>query len=134
MPIYLDAADVIAELDTGTYTVTRRAAATTDGHGRKLPPLRTQLAIDASIQPANGRDLQRLPELRRASETRVIYTTTPLLVGGQGSANESDLLAIQAEVWFDRPGLAGIVTVEVQHVESWPGYCRAICQVALDAS
>lgn len=119
MSVDLDAADVIASLDTGTYAVTRRSAATYV-LGRSQPGGTAPLTIDASVQPATGRDLLRLPEGRRTTETRVVYTPTPLLVGGQGTANEADLIAIDGRTW------------EVQLAESWPGapgYCRAIVQV-----
>lgn len=111
------APDLIASLSTGSYTVTRRAAATID-KGRDVPGRQTTLQISASVQPASGRDLLRLPEGRRATETQALFTTTLLLVGGQGSANEADLVSIEGRTW------------EVQNVQSWPGYCRAIVQVA----
>ncbi len=119
MSVDLDAADVIASLDTGSYTVTRRAAAGYDTHGRAQASGTSTLTIDASVQPANGRDLLRLEEGRRTVETRVVYTPTQLLTGGQGSANEADLIAIDGRTW------------EVQLAEGWPGapgYCRAIVQ------
>ncbi len=119
MSVDLDAGDVIASLDTGSYTVTRRARATFDSHGRAQAGGTSTLTIDASVQPASGRDLLRLPEGRRATETRVVYTPTALIVGGEGAANEADLIAIDGRTW------------EVQLAESWPGamgYCRAIVQ------
>lgn len=117
--IDLDASDVIASLDTGSYVVTRRAAATYDTHGRAQPGGTSTITIDASVQPASGRDLLRLPEGRRSIETRVVFTPTALLVGAQGAANEADLIAIDGKTW------------EVQQVETWPGavgYYRAIVQ------
>lgn len=61
----------------------------------------------ASVQPASGRDLLRLPELRRSNETRVLYMTTPLRTGDAGEDREADLVLIEGEQW------------EVQHVETW---------------
>ena len=120
MSVDLDAADVIASLDTGSYVVLRRSAAGYDDQGRAKPSSTTTLTIDASVQPASGRDLLRLPEGRRAVETRVVFTPTQLLLGGQGSANEADLISMDGRTW------------EVQQSEGWPGapgYCRAIVQV-----
>lgn len=117
--IDLDAADVIDSLSTGVYLVTRRAASSFT-HGRAqagpgLPPF----TIRASVQPANGRDLQRLPEGRRAIETRVIYSPTQLQVGGQAAELEADMVEIEGRLW------------EVQLAEPWPaasGYWRCIAQ------
>lgn len=119
MSVDLDAADLIDSLSTGTYTVTRRAAATNDGHGRAVAGSTSTLTITASVQPASGRDLMRLPEGRRTIETRVVYTTTRLLTGGQGAANEADLLTIDG------------ASYEVEQVQTWPGavgYYRCIVQ------
>ena len=103
----MDLAGLIADFATGSYTVTRRAAATTDGHGRNVAGATSSISIVAAVAPASGRDLLRLPEGRRANETRMVLTATALLVGGQGAANEADLISIDGASW------------EVQHVEVW---------------
>ena len=108
-------ADDIDALATGTYTVTRRAVATFAA-GRAVAGATSTLTVTAAAVPATGRDLLRLPEGRRATETRIVFTTTALLVGGQGSANDADLVGIDGRTW------------EVQQVESFPGYYRAIVQ------
>lgn len=120
----MNIAALIASFLTGTYTVTRRAAATYV-LGNPVAGGTSTFTVQASVQPANGRDLLRLPEGRRSTESRVLYTTTQLLVGAQGAANESDLVAIDGKTW------------EVQLVETWspfpltnPGYYRCIVQVA----
>jgi hypothetical protein len=91
---------------TGLYTVTRRqsgaivrgiAQATTDA----------TFTITASVQPASGKDMLRLPEGRRANETRVLFTTTQLYTGDQGSNYEADLVTIDGDDW------------EVQTVSDW---------------
>lgn len=120
----MNPADLINDFATGTYAVTRRAAATFDSRGRAVAGGTVPLTITASVQPAKGRDLLRLPEGRRSNETRVVFSATQLLVGEQAASNESDLISIDGQTW------------EVQHSESWrlPGgdapYWRAIVQVA----
>lgn len=115
----LDTTDLIGDFATGTYTVTRRAAATWV-EGILTAGATSSLTIAAAVYPATGRDLQRLPEGRRAVETFTVVTATPLLVGGQGSANEADLVTLDDGA-----------TWEVQHVSAWPsaeGYTQAIVQ------
>jgi hypothetical protein len=118
----LDAASLIRSFATGTYTVTRRAAATVV-RGRAQPGAISTLPVVASVQPASGRDLLRLPEGRRSIETRVVFTATQLLIAAQGSANNSDLILIEGTQF------------EVQQVQSWDGspssdaeYWRCIVQ------
>lgn len=104
----MDIADLIASFSTlaSTYSVTRRAAATYVA-GRAVAGATSAVQITASVQPATGRDLLRLPEGRRALETRVLFTTTQLFAGEQGGVNEADQVTIEGIVW------------EVQHVEEW---------------
>jgi hypothetical protein len=118
----VDAADLIDSFLTGSYTVTRRATAImVDGIGEQQPA--STLSIDASVQPASGRDLQRLPEGRRTIETRIVFTITELFAGGQGVQYEADQVEIDGDQW------------EVQQVQPWRsspssdiGYYRAIVQ------
>jgi hypothetical protein len=129
----LDGADLIESFTTGTYSIIRRAARVDDGHGRMQPGATSALSIRASVQPASGRDLLRLPEGRRSIETRVLYTTTPLLVGQQGGANEADLVQVPAADWHQDPNRAGTVLAEVQQIETWPaavGFHRVIVQAS----
>lgn len=121
----MDAADLINSFLTGTYQVTRRAKVATV-KGRAQPPVVTSLQVPACVQPANGRDLLRLPELRRSIETRRVYTATELKIGFQGSAFESDLISIDGMTW------------EVQNVEPWRaspstdvGYWKCIVQATV---
>lgn len=94
----MDLAALIASFatSTGSYTVTRR---TKGGfvRGRAQSTTDTTLTITASVQPASGRDLLRLPEGRRMTETRVLFTTTLLLAGD--STREADLVTINGESW-----------------------------------
>lgn len=119
----MDFGDLVQSFLTHTLTVTRRGASQVV-RGRVVAPAPTTLTIAASVQPASGRDLLRLPEGRRTTETRVIYTTTQLLVGAQGGANEADLVQLDGNTW------------EIQMVEVWrpdpsfdaPSYFRCVVQ------
>lgn len=102
----LEALDIIEDLGQSTYTVTRRAAASFT-NGIATAGATSTITIAAAVWPATGRELQRLPELRRTLETRAGVTTTQLLTGGQGSANEADLISIDGVLW------------EVQQCQTW---------------
>lgn len=69
---FLDVADLVASFTTGTYTVTRRVAATYTA-GIATPGATSTFTIVAAVVPASGRDLLRLPEGRRSTETKTIY-------------------------------------------------------------
>lgn len=120
MPSFLDASALIASFATGTYAVTRRAAATTDTHGRAVAGATSTLSITAAIVPTSGHELQRLPELRRNTETRTLYTTTLLRAGGPGTGYEADLVTIAGVAW------------EVENVRAWPAVADAY-EVTLQA-
>ncbi len=123
----MDLADLIQSFSTepgaGTYVVTRRIKSAFVA-GRAVPdPSPTMLQIIASVQPATGRDLLRLPEARRDNETRVVFTVTALQSGGQNATYEADIVTLGGAPW------------EVQHVESWvqPGgdpVFRCVAQAA----
>lgn len=103
----MDAPWLISDFATnGSYKVTRRARAA-PVNGKYVPGIATTFNITASIQPATGRDLLRLPEGRRVLETRVIYTVTKLSAGGQYSPNEADMVLIDGAPW------------EIQAVAQW---------------
>lgn len=87
-----DMADVVDSFATDTYVVTRRSPSTYT-NGRLDAPVNTLLSIDASVQPAMGRDLQRLPEGNRTMEVRAIYTTAELFT--QGPNQDPDIIAIE---------------------------------------
>jgi hypothetical protein len=102
----VDVASLIQRLSTGSYTVTHRAAPTTDGHGRTVAGAATTETAVAAVYPASGRDLLRLPEGRRSTETRVVITTTALTTGAQGGVN-ADQVTLDGLLW------------EVQNCEPW---------------
>jgi hypothetical protein len=118
----------IANLATATqYTVTRRSTAVPaydDATGLLQQVAPTTLEIVAVVVPMSGRDLLRLPEGRRAVETRTIYTASRLYVDQQQGSRVSDTIEI-----------AG-VTFEVQTVREWiePGgavFYEAVAQATI---
>ncbi len=102
----MDVAGLIASFATGTYTVTRTAASSLS-RGKATAGTTSTATITASVWPASGNDLMRLPEGRRTSETLNLMTATQLYVGGQGSAYEADKVSIGSESW------------EVSDVDTW---------------
>lgn len=126
----MDLPSFIESFATGTYVVTRRTAPTTQRFVRGIAVATNDVVINirASVQPASGADMLRLPELRRTNETRVVFTTTQLVVGDAGTSVQPDLIAIDG------------LTFEIQHVETWvqaglqgTGY-RCIAQAPTDGS
>jgi hypothetical protein len=98
---------VIASFATGQYTVTRTEAGTYTA-GRYTPGPTSTFMIDASIQPASGRDLQVLAEGEHATEVRVVYTTTELRT--RAPAHDPDRITIDGEQW------------EVSKFERWEAF------------
>lgn len=117
----MDAARIILRF-ASTYTVTRRVKAGYDSKGVAKSMTTSTLSIVAAIVPAEGRDLERLPEGRRSFETRAVFTATPLLVGDENAANESDLITVDEASW------------EVESVANWSSlgavFCHALIQRA----
>lgn len=101
----INLAGVVQSLASGTYTVTRRGATTYDAAGLVVAPTTSTLSAKGSMQPASGRDLQRLPEGSRARESRVFYTDTLLYTGTPD--HEADRVAADGFVW------------EVGNCEAW---------------
>jgi hypothetical protein len=113
----MDLSGVVLSLASGTYTVTRRTVADPpyDADGIATAISTTTLSATGSIQPASGRDLKRLPEGRRTSESRVFFTPTELR--SVASGQEADLISADGDTW------------EVSNIEPWPAlgnYYRAI--------
>lgn len=63
---------------TGDYTVTRTAASTDDGNGRRVAGATSTLTITASVQPYNGGILRVLPEGIHAEDVRHVFTETEI--------------------------------------------------------
>lgn len=97
---------LVASFSTGTYTVTRRATRTLKD-GRATVGATTTLTIVASVSPANGMDLKKLPEGRRVDGAIAIFTVTQLSIGGVNAAYEADQISANGTNW------------EVAHVETW---------------
>lgn len=55
--------------------------------------------IKASFQPANGEDLQNLPEGARSSNTFKIYTKTKITNVKQGTTTRGDLITFNSIVY-----------------------------------
>jgi hypothetical protein len=101
-----DLSDVVDSMITDSYVVTRQTPSVYVD-GRLQDATDTLLTITASVQPAQGRDLQRLPEGSRTMEVLSIYTSSELLT--QGASQAPDLIAVNGYAY------------EVQTVEQWVG-------------
>lgn len=76
------------------------AALTTWGtDGRVTPPTTTDTTIQASVQPAAGRDLEALEEGKRSLHSVRVYTTTALRVADARDQTLGDRLVIDGEVF-----------------------------------
>lgn len=93
-----DLSDVIELLASGCYVVTRRGV-TTRVAGRRVAPVSTTFEIVASVQPASGRDIARLPEGQRSSEVMTIFTKTELRPAQPELGTEPDRVAIDGGVF-----------------------------------
>ncbi len=91
---------------SATYSVKRMTRGATV-RGRIQTGAQTTISITASVSPASGKDIDRLPEGREGKESRVVFTTTVLYAGGQGDVYEADSVVIDGDDW------------EVSHVEKW---------------
>lgn len=99
-----DLSGAIATLGTGTYVVTRRVAAAPVG-GRRAAPATSTISILASVQPATGLVVSRLPEGKRNREAMTLFTVTELKTAQDG--NEPDLIVVDGGIF------------EVESVERW---------------
>lgn len=86
----------------------RSGGAYTQGRWISAAPT-TVSGVAATVQPANGRDLLRLPENRRTSEAVRIITRQPLSAGDEQAGREADRVTYLG------------LEYEVGHVASWSG-------------
>lgn len=105
--------DSIASLANATIAGLHRAeAATPRVAGRVVPPVDTPFTFVASFQPADGKTLKRLPEGKQQGDVIIVYTTTALIVGGQGTGMYPDRFTVDGS------------TYEVEHVAHWKAFGR----------
>lgn len=109
--------DSITSLANATLVCQRRtSAAFIDG--RAQPPVLTPFNAVASVQPGQGRDLQRLPQGHIVGDVQVLFTKTEMRAGAEGTGTLGDLVTYKGK------------TFEVEHVEDWSSfgapYWRAI--------
>lgn len=103
----MDISSLVSSFATaGSYVVTRTPRGTTD-RGKISRGPAASFTITASVSPAMGDDLKRLPEGRRSAESRCIYSTVLPQLGGQGLLYEADVVTIDGVNW------------EVEQVQTW---------------
>jgi len=91
-------ADVIALLASGTYSVTRPGITGIDS-GRRVAGVTTSFSITASVQPASGRQMDRLPEGLREREGMTLWTPTELRTAQVSEGIEADLVSIDGSTF-----------------------------------
>lgn len=77
MPLF-DMGVVLSALPSGTYSLKRHGAGDYV-EGVFVPGSVTTSTIQASVQPAGGKELQRLPEGERLQDYLAVWTTSELL-------------------------------------------------------
>lgn len=108
-----DLSGVVANLSTGSYTVTRNATGTMTA-GRYTAGTASTFDITASVQPTSGRDLKQLSEGQRTEEMRAVFTSTEL--------RTTDTISISGSTWLvqkveDLSGLGNYFKAIVGKVE-----------------
>lgn len=88
-----------------TLSIKRRAAGTLS-NGIYSEGAVSSIAITASVQPAGSKELQALPEGRRASQAFRLYTSTELFTASVGGRNAdrvtlfgSEFEVVAVDVW-----------------------------------
>lgn len=99
-----DLSDVVDELATGIYVVTRPAPSVFI-NGRRQNPSSTVFEVRAAVFPASGRQLERLPEGLRTSEVLRVITKTELKTASSGG--EPDRITVRG------------IDYQVHQVQSW---------------
>jgi hypothetical protein len=102
--------DSITSLSNYDLACVRRAEAPRVD-GREQPTIDTAfIAPKSSVQPPTNEDLNRLPEGRTIDDVFVVFTTTPLQIGGPGTGFKPDLVAIEGKLY------------EIEHLEHWKAF------------
>lgn len=122
----MDISSLVSSFANGTYTVTRTARGSTT-RGKIAAGTTSSVSITAAWHPAmprggqGGEVLRRLAEGRDTDNTRTLYTTTRLYVGGPGEAYEADRVSIGDASW------------EVESVATWQDASSSrtgyVCQI-----
>lgn len=96
----------------GSQPVTRQrfAAGAVSAAGRWTEGATTSTTILASVQPATGRQLQRLPEGLRERVELMAFTETELRTADQATGLSADRIVVDGE------------TYQVAHVRHWPTF------------
>lgn len=92
----------------GTWTVTRRAPSTNDGHGRAVAGSPSTFTIDGSLQPAGGgRKVELAAAAAEGREVRTLIAdatlnpATPTQAADVVSVDGEDWEVVAAEHWSD---------------------------------
>lgn len=111
-----DLGPVIGQLKSGSYVVTRFGGGDYV-EGAYVAGETETLTIEASVQPASGKELQRLPEGERTSDYLSVWTQTELF--GRQESKSPDRILVDG------------YTYEVALVNDWlseGGYVHAVVQ------
>lgn len=81
------------------HTRRRYPAATRDANGFLVRGTPVDTTIRAAVQPASGRQLERLPEGLRSAVTKVAYTFADLRTADQATAQQPDEMVVDGEVF-----------------------------------
>lgn len=88
---FFDLSGAILMLSSGNYNVVRREPPVYVS-GRRQAPAQTTIPIIASVQPASGFVVERLPEGKRDRETIMLFTRTRLQTANPNE--EADLVYV----------------------------------------
>lgn len=101
-----DLSGLIADFATGTYTVTRGAGPGSYAiDGSFVPAATSTVSVVAAVVPADGTDLQHLPEGMSTSDALAVFTVGELRA--QAPGQQPDVISIDGYSW------------QVQHSERW---------------
>lgn len=95
-----DIADAVDALATGNYSVSRPTPGGYDTNGRVIAPTFAALTVRASITPARGRDILRLPEGNRSTEAIAILATSEVKVDDRITYNGRVYVVGHSAPWF----------------------------------
>ncbi len=87
--------------------------------GRTQPPVTATVSAKASVQPARGLDLQRLPEGKGTQDLISVWTLEEIRMGDVGSGILPDLILYQGS------------TYEAEHLEPWVNHLGVTYYVGL---